>query len=409
MLAGVGMTKLLGATAEAVSAEFTPLFGDGGRPLCAGCVLNWTGAATAEQLAAPARLRASLVGAGETVAVLGAGSILGTTKPAVLQLCVGAVLRGRSDDTADTADDDEDATLTPTTSSASDAELAMSFVALRLRSASRRTRSVPLPLASLPWWSPVEARAAATVERAEATAAWQAHDATDAVHPLSVCERFGYVGVDIGVCSSCPPPHGPCGIVSCRGSFRPRPSLLTARIQLRLRLTRMFVGLTGDARQTFSAWRSRTCLSCSRLASSVELTNERGNAGWGEQWVRRDSQDGAPMRLIQVPIEWFTREASGNPAELTVGGQRSTTALPFVPDAAAGVGVDEGWDTAVLEGLGDVGVRVVVGDLYAAAVSSTAQLELEWAGGQHPPVSTMRVASPFISRAPNTTVSATPH
>jgi hypothetical protein len=221
MLARVGMTKRLGAAAEAVSAEFTPLFGDGGRPLCAGCVLNWTGAATAEQLADPARLRTSLSGPSDTVAVLGAGSILGTTEPAVLQLCVGAMLIP-SDDAADAADDDEDATLSPTTSSTMGAELALRSVALRLRSASRRTRSVPLPLASLPWWSPAAARAAAAVERAEATVAWQAHDATDAVHPLSVCERFGCVGLGLGA----------CGIASCRGLWflwekhrpRPRPS-----------------------------------------------------------------------------------------------------------------------------------------------------------------------------------------
>ena len=211
--------KLPGAAAEAVSAEFTPLFGDGGRPLCAGCVLNWTGDATAEQLAAPARLRASLSGRGETVAVLGAGSILGTTKPAVLQLCVGAVLN----DAAATADDDDEpdaTTLSPT--SVSDAELALSVVALRLRSASRRTRSVALPLASLPWWSPAEARAAAAVARAQATAAWEAPGATDAVHPLSVCDRFGCVVFRERAWRACVSPPSapvPCGIASCRGDF----------------------------------------------------------------------------------------------------------------------------------------------------------------------------------------------
>jgi hypothetical protein len=111
--------------------------------------------------------------------------------------------------------------------------------------------------------------------------------------------------------------------------------------------------------------------------------------------MRREAQDGAPMRLIQVPIQWFTRDLSGTPAEPTGGGLRSTTALPFVPDADAGVGVDEGWDTVVLEGVGAVDVRVVVGDLYAAAVRSTAELQLEWVGGQYPPVRTMRVASPL--------------
>ena len=73
-----------------------------------------------------------------------------------------------------------------------------------------------------------------------------------------------------------------------------------------------------------------------------------------------------------------------------------STALPFVPDAAAGAGVDEGWDTAVLEGAGDVAVRVVVGDLYAAAVSSRAAVELEWAGGQYPPVRRTRRETPRL-------------
>jgi hypothetical protein len=119
------------AAAAVWSAVYTPLFsGDGGAPLCAGCSLDTSTDATAEQLVSPSRLRASLPPAG-SVAVLGAGSQLGTTAPATLQLCVGALR------TAGGGGGEESVA-------------ALADVALRLRSAARgKQRCAPLRRGSL--------------------------------------------------------------------------------------------------------------------------------------------------------------------------------------------------------------------------------------------------------------------